>query len=470
MKILLLVPDGVAVRNYIYSDFIKELHQANFEVVLYHQIPTPAIQEIIKINGTLISDYVRIPDFKERFFSRILRESSAFARLLFNSKLLKNKTILLFWNGKSTQLKRAVLLRLSEVLGYLFHQKYSWILKIEKWYQLDILNNQTAKIIDAELTKISPDYILNLHQRAVITAPIISIAKQKGIKTGTVIFSWDNIPKARLISKYDFYFVWSDLMKLELETLYAEINPVSIKVVGTPQFELYFNDKFKLSKEEFFSTNNLDLDKKTVCFSANDMSSPYEPNYLEDLCEDIMKIEKSSRPQILFRKCPVDHSNRFDKVLEKYKELIISIAPDWRVASSLQTNFTEIYPCYSDISLLVNTVLHSDLVVNLGSTMAHDFAVYNKPCLYINYDPVQNSKFKVKDVFGFQHFKSMREIDAVGWVNSKNDFKEKIQQAIDKPEIIGPDRIKWMQKIVKFPLQNNSNNLVKEIISQCTSV
>jgi hypothetical protein len=64
----------------------------------------------------------------------------------------------------------------------------------------------------------------------------------------------------------------------------------------------------------------------------------------------------------------------------------------------------------------------------------------------------------------------MNEIDAVGWVNNKNDYKDKIQQAINNPETIGPERIKWMQKIVKFPLQNNSNNLVQEIISQCTSV
>ena len=470
MKILLLVPDGVAVRNYIYSDFIQELHQANFEVVLYHQIPTPAIQEIINIKGNLISNYVRIPNFKERFLSRILREISAYARLMFNSKLLQNKTILLFWNGKSNQFKRTVLLRLSEVIGYFTSQKYSWILRLEKLYQFGILNNSTSKIIAADLTEINPDYILNLHQRAVITAPIISIAKQKGIKTGTVIFSWDNIPKARLISKYDSYFVWSDLMKLELETLYTEINSTSIKVAGTPQFEFYFNEKFKLSKDVFFNTYKLDLDKKTICFSANDTSSPYEAIYLEDLCEDIMKIEESNRPQILFRKCPVDHSNRFDNVLKKYQKLIISIVPDWRVASPLQTNFTDIYPSFFDISLLVNTVLHSDVVINLGSTMAHDFAVYNKPCLYINYDPVQNSKFKVKDIFGFQHFKSMNEIDAVGWVNNKNDYKDKIQQAINNPETIGPERIKWMQKIVKFPLQNNSNNLVQEIISQCTSV
>jgi hypothetical protein len=183
-----------------------------------------------------------------------------------------------------------------------------------------------------------------------------------------------------------------------------------------------------------------------------------------------MTIEEPNRPQILFRKCPVDVSNRFDVVLNKYHHLVISINPEWRIASDLENSFTEIYPSFSDISLLVNTVLHSDVVVNLGSTMAHDFAVYNKPCLYLNYDPVNPSTFKVKDVYGFQHFKSMAEIVPVGWINNRLDFKDKIQQALDDSETTGPDRLQWMQKIVKHPLQNNSQNLAQEISILCTSV
>lgn len=470
MKILLLVPDGFAVRNYIYSDFIKELHQANFEVVLYHQIPIPAIQEIKNIQGDLLSQYLRIPDYKERFFSRILRESTAYARLLHNAKLLENKTIRLFWNSKSNKLKRTVLLRISEILGFCISQKYSWILKLEKWYDLTILNNLSTKIIEADLTKINPDYILNLHQRAVITSPIISWAKQLGIKTGTVIFSWDNIPKARLISRYNSYFVWSDLMKLELEIVYPEINSASVKVVGSPQFEFYLKENYKLSKEDFFVKHHLNPNKKTVCFSANDTSSPYEAIYLENLCESLMTIEETNRPQILFRKCPVDVSNRFDVVIKKYKDLLIPINPDWRIASAMENSFTEIYPSFLDISLLVNTVFHSDVVVNLGSTMAHDFAIYDKPCLYLNYDPIENSTFQVKNIFGFQHFRSMDGISPVGWINNRLDFKDKILQALYNPETIGPDRLKWMQKIVKYPLQNNSKNLAQEISTLCTSV
>jgi hypothetical protein len=469
MKIVLIVPDGVAVRNYIYSDFINELKKAGFEIVLYHQIPNAAINEINEVQNAVVSEIIRIPNFKEGFLSRILRESIVYARILHNIKLLNNKTIFSFWNGNASNFKRLVLVRMSEFLGYFISKKYSWIVNLEKTYEKTLFKNKAIQKIEQDIQKINPDYILNLHQRAIISAPIIAVAKKKSIQTGTVIFSWDNIPKARLISKYDSYFVWSELMKKDLNYIYPEINLDPIKVVGSPQFEFYFKEQYKQTKSDFFATFNLDISKKTICFSANDTLSPYDQIYLEDLCEALLKWDEKERPQVLFRKCPVDLTNRFDMALNKYKDLIIPVQPDWRIESEDVASFVSIYPSYNDISLLVNTVLHSDVVVNLGSTMAHDFAVYNKPCLYLNYDPVSNPTLKVKDVFAFQHFKSMNNLEAVGWITTKDDYLPKLKEALLVPENTGKDRLKWLETIVQHPLQDNSKKLVKEILL-CTSV
>ena len=115
-------------------------------------------------------------------------------------------------------------MKISEIVGFLISKNYALILQIETIFDNSIRNNSAIKSIEEDIERINPDYILNLHQRAVISAPIINVAKKKSIQTGTVIFSWDNIPKARLISRYDNYFVWSKLMKQELCLLYPEVN------------------------------------------------------------------------------------------------------------------------------------------------------------------------------------------------------------------------------------------------------
>lgn len=462
MKILLIVPDGVAVRNYLYSSFIEELQNSDAEIMIYHQISDAAISEIQSVQKK-ITNFQRIPLFIESPKARILRESLAYARLLRNKKTLNNNTIMSFWNKNQKGMKLKLLYRLSEIFGFFFSKSYKIILKFETIYTNSISRSKVIKTIEKDISAFNPDFILNLHQRATISAPIISVANALKIKTATVIFSWDNVPKARLISRYDYYFVWSDIMKSELKLLYPEIDCNQIEVVGTPQFEFYFKEEFHRSKFDFFNEFNLDATKKTICFSANDQTSPYEANYLQDICEQLSSLPKNLRPQIIFRRNPVDRSNRFDKVLRVYKNLIAISNPDWRVENNQTKSFAGMYPAYNDIQLLVNTVLHCDLVINLGSTMAHDFSVMNKPCLYLKYNPLEKSSFDVKKVYSFQHFSSMTGLDAVFWVNSKEEINAKILEALDCPENVAKDRKKWMQKIVAYPLQDCSKKIVKSI-------
>lgn len=469
MKIILIIPDGVVVRNYLYSDFVNELTKRGFEIYVFHQIPNAAVAEIKSVSHD-IKEFNFIPYFTEPFIARIIREVVVYARLLINKKKLKNETILYFWSRNQKGFKRKFLLNLSEFLGFFVSKSYGVILFLEKKYFNLMLKTNVAQELSKEIDRIEPDIVLNLHQRSMTSAPIINYSRSKAIITSTVIYSWDNVPKARMVSSYDYYFVWSELMKNDLDLLYPEIDSNKVMVVGTPQFEFYFNKKLHLTKSEFFEKYKLDVNKKTICFSSNDTSSPYDPNYLKDLCEEISKIEAAVRPQILFRINPFDKSGRFSSILEQYKNLVFVVNPDWRTENEGDANFINIFPSYNDISLLVNTVLHSDVVVNLGSTMAHDFAVMNKPCLYFNYDPEVNSKLPVKEVYQFQHFRSMNNLEAVGWINTKLEIAAKILKAIEEPNQTGKDRTKWMELIVKHPLNENSNNLANELEKTCTSV
>ena len=431
-RLLVIVPDGVGVRNYLYSNFVQELQKHNVEVLLYHQISDVALKEIKKVQPSIV-DIKSLPRFVEKAFPRLLRESLAYARLLFNKKKLDNSTVMDFWNGNQKGLKKKLLYRLAELLGTLFSLNYKLILIIEKAYNNEVSKDKIINIINDDLELLKPDLILNLHQRAPISAPIILVANKRKIPTATVIFSWDNVPKARLISRYDTYFVWSEVMQKELALLYPEIDLNQIKVTGTPQFEFYFDNNIILTKETFFLQHGLNPTKKTVCYSANDATSPYEPDYLSDICEVVSEMDETIRPQILFRRSPTDKSKRFDAVLEKYKGIIFSIDPDWRMDKGSEESFTSIYPSFNDVILLVNTVRYSDVVINFGSTMAHDFAVLNKPCLYLNYNPIDNSIFTVEMAYKFQHFRTMQGLEAVGWLNSSEEIGEKIVQALEHP-------------------------------------
>jgi hypothetical protein len=265
MKMILLVPDGVGIRNYIFSSFIRNFIKDGNEVLVYHSISKFAIEEI-QMNKSEIRNFKVIPDFKEKFIARLLRESIAYARILINKKKLNNITILKFWSPSKNGFKRKILYFLAEILGVILSNSYSLILKADTLYEKEIVKNKTTELIKKTLLDYQPDIILNLHQRAPSTVPIISSAIELNIKVATVIYSWDNVPKARLISRYDFYFVWSKLMKKELDVLYPEIASSQIHIVGTPQFEFYFQEKYYVDKEFFYDQFGLDIQKKQFAF------------------------------------------------------------------------------------------------------------------------------------------------------------------------------------------------------------
>jgi hypothetical protein len=469
MKIIVIIPDGVVVRNYLYTNFVKELTQNGFDIYVFHQIPKPAVDEI-KLATNTIKEFHFIPFFTEPALARTIREIVVYARLLYNSKAMQNDTIMCFWNNKKKGFKRKILANLSESVGYLLSKSYKTIVFLEKKYDQLMTKTSVYDQVREKIKAINPDIVLNLHQRSIVSSPIINFCNANNITSATVIYSWDNVPKARIISRYDYYFTWSNLMKSELLKLYPEIKEYQAKVTGTPQFEFYFNDHYKVSKEEFFKQHHLDITKKTLCFSSNDTSSPHEVDYFVDVCEAIEQMNPEHQPQIIFRRNPFDKSNRFANVLEHYKHLVTCVEPDWRTENPDDKDFVTIYPSINDIQLLVNTVLHSDAVINLASTMAHDFAVLNKPCLYLSYDPVNTSRFPVKDIYDFQHFRSMKNLDAVVWINSKSELSNKIGLALSQPDTFAKEKNKWMEIIVQHPLDKNSANLANEIKKICTSV
>ena len=416
-RILLLFPDGVGIRNYLYSDVFKN---TDAELILYHSFDQKTIEDIKNTTG--IEKDVVIPKYSESVKEKFLRELICLCRLKQNAVQLGNPTILTNWNTNHKKLSKKVFYKVIELVS-LFTKNYNTILKLEQMHQKTIRNNSFYQKVTRQFQEIKPDIIFCSHQRAVQAGPIFEAASDLGIKTTTVVFSWDNLPKARMAVKADKYLVWSDYMKKELSFYYPEISEEDIWVTGTPQFEFYKDKGLIQTKEAFFSQYDLDHNKKIICFSGDDTkTSPDDPKYLNDIAEEITKANLDKDFQILLRRCPVDLSNRFDIVIRKYPNLIKVADPLWEFNND--KDWTAVYPSLEDISLLVNTVYYSEFVVNVGSTMAFDFFMFDKPCVFINYDQQDqtDSDWSVKTIYEFQHFKSMPNKQAVFWLNNKEEI------------------------------------------------
>ncbi len=438
-KIVLLFPDGVGIRNYLYSNVFQGVEE---DLVLFHNFDAATIA-VLK-ESTSLSEVITIPVYKESVKEKFLRELICLSRLYYNVNKTSNRTLLTNWNWKQKTASKKLFYKIIENTSPFF-KKYSSILKLEESYQKAIRQNSFYKEMKAILNQVQPKTIFCSHQRALKAAPVFAAAKDLGIPTTTVIYSWDNLAKARLALRADKYLVWSNYMKKEMELYYPEIPSHAIHITGTPQFEFYDDPNNIIEKETFFKRYNLNPAKKIICFSGDDTkTSPDDPSYLRDLAEEITKANLQEECQILLRRCPMDFSGRFDVVVKEYEDIIKEAAPLWHYNTSKE--WSAIYPSIEDVQLLVSTAFYADLVVNVGSTMAFDFAMFNKPCIYINYD--QESKkerdWSVETIYQFQHFKSMPTKDAVIWLNNKDEIAEKLINSKNKNAGI----MKWKEIVI----------------------
>ncbi|MBI6118559.1 CDP-glycerol glycerophosphotransferase family protein [Salegentibacter maritimus] len=309
-----------------------------------------------------------------------------------------------------------------------------------------------------------PDLVFCTNQRPVNAIAPLTVAQDLKIPTSTFIFSWDNLPKATMVVETDYYFVWSEYMKAELLKYYPQIKEPQVHITGTPQFEPHYNGDLRQSREDFFKEYGLDYTKKYICFSGDDITtSPDDPAYLNDLAYAIKLLNaKGHNLEIIFRRCPVDFSNRYDGVLEKHREIITSIAPIWKKTGD---NWNSVLPKKEDLKLQINTILHSELVVNLGSSMVFDFAIFKKPCLYLNYEVKAKTKasWSHKKVYDFVHFRSMPTGKEVFWLNSKEEIPEKLEKALKNPMQKIEKALEWYKKINTFPADKASERIWRKL-------
>lgn len=460
-KIFILLPDGVGLRNFAYSNFYKLGLQEGFDVVFWNNTSFPLTDlgfKEIKIQGSKNNP---ITDICKN--AKIQIELNQSEKKTGNSVYDTYRFPLPFTNVK-TIIKSLMVKSLS-----ITHNSNGGLVKIRGIMKVQERKTDYYQQCLSTLKKEKPAMVFCTNQRPVLAIAPLVAAQDLGIPTATFIFSWDNLPKATMVVETDYYFVWSNHMKNELLFYYPNIKEDQILVTGTPQFESHFEKKQLLSREDFFRLNGLDLKKKYICYSGDDVTTcPDDQQYLEDVAIAVQELsEKGFSLGILFRRCPVDFSSRYDKVLEKYKEIIVPVAPKWIQKGKY---WNDILPSQEDIFLQMNTIAHTEMVVNLGSSMVFDYVTNLKACAYINYDVPNKIRadWSVKKIYNFVHFQSMPNKEAVIWFNTKEEITAKIKKGLVDSQINVQYAKEWFEKINQHPPQNASERIwgqIKNIIN-----
>ena len=461
-KIFILLPDGIGLRNFAYSEFHTIGEKENFDLVFWNNTPFDLT--------TLGFTEIKIGNSKSHPLTETYKNARKQIELNLNIRKTKDKVYDTYrFPFSYTTVKKAIKSSVTQIMTFTHSSQYGLTRvrkKIKRKERKTLYYHQCLETLQKE----RPAFVFCTNQRPMTAIAPLLAAQELGIPTATFIFSWDNLPKATMVVETDYYFVWSDLMKKELLIYYPYIKASQVFVAGTPQFEIHFNDKLLISKNAFFKLYNLDLSKKYICFSGDDFTtSPDDPAYLEDTAKAVLELNsRGFNLSIVFRRCPVDFSDRYDSILTKYSDIIVALDPLWKPFSS---QWNTILPTKEDDSLLSNLVEHCEMVLNLGSSMVFDFVSHKKVCAYFRYNQKikLNKKWDLLKCYQYVHFRSMPNKEAVLWINSPNEISAIIEKGITTPSAVIENAQKWFEVINQHPPQLASQRIwkaIKTIISK----
>ncbi|MBU2952141.1 CDP-glycerol glycerophosphotransferase family protein [Tamlana agarivorans] len=424
-KVFVFFPDGVGLRNFAFTNFKTIGEQMGFDITYWNNTVF-SIKDNLDFKELKIEDHTTHPllPYYSRARKRIELNRS---REKFNDEVYPTYKFPFNYKGVKNTFKslftKALIGRYNSEQG---------LLKLRQ--KINELERSTSKYkyCKAQLETHKPDLIFCTTQRATQSISALLAAQDLGIPTVAFVYSWDNVPKAMQVVETDYYCVWSDLMKEELLKYYPFVREDQVFVTGTPQFEPHYDEALKQTREEFFELYGLDTDKKYICYSGDDKTtSPLDQYYLEDLAHAVRSLNtKGYNLGIIYRKCPVDFTSRYDAVIKANKDIIKVLDPLWQQVGS---QWNQVLPTPEDFNMLYNVCEHSEMVTNVCSSTVFDFVTHDKPCIYYNYEQPQLKK-GIRDIgqnYKYVHFRSMPSDQAAVFCTDKKDLEGLVKQILD---------------------------------------
>ncbi len=451
----LLVPDGVGVRNFVHGRFLERAKEA-FRVWMLTGFPPENLPD--PPTGVHLE---QMPPYREGKLRSLLRYALQYAHMYRWNTLGMQRVL---GEPRHRSWKSLALRKTARAIGSL-HASAEGIRRLEFRLWSRVARLAVTEHYRRRFRESTPAVVLCTHQRPSIALPAVLAAREMGVPTATFIFSWDNLSsKGRIAAPYGHFLVWSELMKQEMAQFYPEVEGWRVHVTGTPQFDPYADESLLWSREEFCRRIGADPRRPLICYSGGDRSvCPQGPEQVATVMEALRSGLIGEDAQLIFRPVPTEDGLRYQWVREKYPEMIFA-KPEWR--GNPGEGWDTYLPTRADVQFMANLVRHSNVNINVASTMTLDFAIQDKPVVNLAYDvggamPFGMSLYDFH--YTFEHYRPVVELGAARVARSVEELAGHVNAYLRDPSLDREGRRRLVELEVGAPVGSASERVLEAL-------
>lgn len=314
-------------------------------------------------------------------------------------------------------------------------------------------------LIDRLVTHPEAERLFDRHRPVMVVAsnpglifpevPLLRTARRRGIKTMAIDPSWDNFTNKLLpVRRTDRLIVWNTIMKDQAVALHG-YQPHELLLAGTPQWDAYFRDGVLTSREEFCARIGANPAAKIVTLTT----SPQELyGYFQQVIEQLASAREQGRwphdVQLLVRVHPRDAIEQYAAFTGRPGVIIEKpFKPTVRSGDGMAVDITADAQQH-----LANTMHHSDVVVQVSSTIAIEASIFDTPVVNIAFDgnttvPFARSAIRYTQ---FTHWRNISETGAVREASSPEQMVELVGRYLAEPGLDREGRRKVVLEQCQF--------------------
>jgi len=276
--------------------------------------------------------------------------------------------------------------------------------------------------------------------------PLMRAVAQARVPSIGAVASWDNLTtKGPLLPRMDQLLVWNDLLKDEAIRFHA-YPPENVVVTGAPHHDIVFADRRQFaSRSEFFARLKLDPEKKLILYAGEDpVIAPDAPAYVEEIAGWVRRNELSAPCQLLVRPHPQDDLGRYDRI-RQLPGVVFDLPgkPSDKYWMDMSRR---------DLVHLCETLMHSDVIAHVTSTIAVDASFFDTPSICIGYGyshPKTHFNSPLR-FYEMDHFKHVIDDRATRVVASPAELRAAMDGYLTDPALDREGRARIARRIAHF--------------------
>jgi hypothetical protein len=315
----------------------------------------------------------------------------------------------------------------------------------------------------ALLDRYAPSLLLTSSPGLILAeVPLLRTAARRGIRTMAIDPSWDNFTNKLLpVRRVDRLLVWNELMREQAITWHG-YQAEDIRLCGAPQFDVYFRDGSRIDRGEFCRRIGADPERRLITLTTTPRELyPYHDRVVRELSAAIASGAITRPSQVLVRLHPRDDEAAYREV-KGLPHVIIEkpFRATVKVADGMAVDVMAEHQRH-----LADTMRHSDVAVNVASTITIEACVFDTPVVNISFDgpdPIEFAR-SARRYYSFTHYVNITRHDAVRVAATPAEMIASINRYLDDPQLDAAGRRRVVEEQCQF-LDGRSGERVADAV------